>query len=255
VVSLSERRGVFPLKDVLNCKFNGIKVIDAPSFYEERTGKLLIEDITPSWLIFSDGFRKTAMKCFCKRILDIFMASIGLMLTLPLFPVIALVIKIDSPGPIFFRQLRVGEKEKNFILYKFRTMKQNAESGTGPVWAQKNDSRITRVGKFLRRTRLDEIPQLYNILVGDMSFIGPRPERPEFVEELKKKIPFYAERHSYGDFCHCGLSAILLQERFPTSRNDTLEIHHRGHREKNFRFFKSSVNSVVASSQKELQNC
>jgi sugar transferase (PEP-CTERM system associated) len=220
VVSLSERRGVFPLKDVLNCKFNGIKVIDAPSFYEERTGKLLIEDITPSWLIFSDGFRKTAMKCFCKRILDIFMASIGLMLTLPLFPVIALVIKIDSPGPIFFRQLRVGEKEKNFILYKFRTMKQNAESGTGPVWAQKNDSRITRVGKFLRRTRLDEIPQLYNVLVGDMSFIGPRPERPEFVEELKKIIPYYSERHSVKP----GITGwAQIRYRYGASVEDSLE--------------------------------
>ncbi len=196
VVSLSERRGVFPLKDVLACKFNGIKVIDAPSFYEEMTGKLLIEDITPSWFIFSEGFRKSAMKCFCKKMTDIFIAAIGAILILPLFPIIALAIKIDSSGPIFFRQSRVGEKEKNFILYKFRTMKQNAESGTGPVWAQKNDCRITRVGKFLRKTRLDEIPQLYNVLVGDMSFIGPRPERPEFVEELKNIIPYYSERHS-----------------------------------------------------------
>lgn len=195
VVSLSERRGVFPLKDVLGCKFSGINVIDAPSFYEEMTGKLLLEDITPSWFIFSDGFRITFFKRFCKMIIDIFIASIGLILTLPLFSMIALAIKIDSSGPIFFRQFRVGKDENNFILYKFRTMHQDAESKTGAVWAQKNDPRITRVGRILRKTRLDEIPQIYNVLKGDMSIVGPRPERPEFVEDLLKIIPYYSERH------------------------------------------------------------
>ncbi len=196
VVSLSERRGVFPLKEVLKCKFSGIEVVDAFSFYEEMTGKILIEEITPSWLIFSDGFRITRLKRFFKRILDICIASFGLLIFIPFIPLIALLIKIDSSGPVFFGQLRTGEKERNFVLYKFRTMRNDAENGTGAVWAEENDPRITRIGRFLRKIRLDEIPQFYNVLKGDMSLVGPRPERPEFVEELKKIIPYYSERHS-----------------------------------------------------------
>jgi sugar transferase (PEP-CTERM system associated) len=195
VVSLSEQRGVFPLQDVLNCKFSGIEIIDAPSFYEELTGKLLIENMTPSSLIFCQGFKlNSSMKRF-KRTFDLFFSIIGFILALPFVPLIALMIKIDSPGPVFLKQVRVGEREKQFILYKFRTMFQDAENGTGAVWAQKNDHRVTRVGRFLRKTRLDEIPQLYNVLRGDMSFIGPRPERPEFIEKLKEIIPYYSERH------------------------------------------------------------
>lgn len=220
VVSLSERRGVFPSQDMLKCKFSGIDVVEAPSFYEEITGKLLIEDITPSWFIFSDGFRITPFKCLCKRILDIFAASIGLILTLPLFPIIALILKIDSSGPVFFKQIRVGEREKNFILYKFRTMYHDAENKTGPVWAQNNDRRITKVGKFLRKTRLDEIPQLYNVLIGDMSFIGPRPERPEFIEELKKVIPYYSERH----YVKPGITGwAQIRYRYGASMEDAIE--------------------------------
>ncbi len=195
VISLSERRGVFPLKDVLNCKFSGIEVIDAPSFYEEVTGKLLIENITPSWFIFSDGFKLSHSMKITKRIVDIILSLIGLMISLPLFPIIAFAIRANSKGQVFFKQVRVGESEKNFVLYKFRTMRQDAESKTGAVWAQKNDPRVTMVGRFLRKTRIDEIPQLFNVLKGDMSFIGPRPERPEFVEELKSIIPYYSERH------------------------------------------------------------
>lgn len=195
VISLSERRGTLPLKDILNCKLSGIDVMDAPSFYEELTGKLLIENITPSWFIFSEGFRITPLKKNLKRIFDIIFASIGLIISLPLIPLISLLIRLDSPGQIFFRQVRVGEREKKFVLYKFRTMRQDAEEGTGAVWAQENDPRITRIGRFLRKSRLDEIPQLFNVLKGDMSFIGPRPERPEFVEKLKEIIPYYSERH------------------------------------------------------------
>ena len=196
VISLSERRGVFPLQDLLACKLSGIEVVDAPSFYEEITGKLLIEDITPSCLIFSDGFRKTYFKRIFKQIFDIFFAVIGLLIIMPLLPFIALLIKISSRGPVFFQQVRTGEGGKEFILYKFRTMHQNAESRTGAVWAQKNDPRITRVGKFLRKSRIDEIPQLFNVLKGEMSFIGPRPERPEFIKKLETIIPYYSERHS-----------------------------------------------------------
>ncbi len=196
VVSLSERRGSFPLRDVLDCKLGGIEVVDAPSFYEQATGKLLIENITPSWFIFSDGFRITTVKLLCKRALDLVFVAMVLIPALPLIPLIALFIKLDSKGPVFFKQVRVGRHGDNFTLYKFRTMRNDAEDGTGAVWSQKNDPRITRLGKFLRISRLDEIPQLYNVLMGEMSLVGPRPERPEFVEKLKEVIPYYGERHT-----------------------------------------------------------
>lgn len=195
VVSLSERRGTFPLQDVLTCKLSGVEVVDAPSFYEQVTGKLLIENITPSWFIFSHGFRVTALRRFAKRMIDLLGAIVLLLLFLPFFPIVVLFIKLDSKGPILFCQERVGEKERKFALYKFRTMWVDAEKYTGAVWATEHDPRVTRVGEFLRRSRIDEIPQLFNILTGDMSLVGPRPERPEFVVKLKEAIPFYSERH------------------------------------------------------------
>jgi len=195
VVALSERRGVFPLRDVLTCKLNSMQILDAPSFYELVQGKLMLESITPSWFIFSSGFSRTNLFSLCKRSIDIVLSCLGLLLTLPFFPFIALAIKLDSPGPIFFRQERVGNKEKQFILYKFRTMGQDAEKASGAVWAVKNDPRVTRLGRFFRQSRIDEIPQLINVLKGEMSFIGPRPERQEFVEKLKLVIPYYSKRH------------------------------------------------------------
>ncbi|MBT1070900.1 TIGR03013 family PEP-CTERM/XrtA system glycosyltransferase [Geobacter chapellei] len=195
VVALSERRGIFPLRDVLRCKLNGIEIMDAPSFYERVTGSLMLEQITPSWIIFSSGFRRTSLLALFKRLSDIVLSIIGLLLTASFLPFIALAIKLDSRGPLFFSQVRVGNREKLFRLYKFRTMGQDAEKASGAVWAEKNDPRVTRVGAFLRDTRIDEIPQLFNVLKGDMSFIGPRPERPEFVENLKKLIPYYSKRH------------------------------------------------------------
>ena len=195
VVSLSERRGVFPFQEVMACKLAGIDVMDAPSFYEHVTGKLFLEGINPSWIIFSDGFSVSKVRKFFKRGVDLFSATLGVILTAPFLPLFALAIKLDSAGPVFYRQERVGEMEKNFFLYKLRTMKADAESATGAVWAQKNDSRVTRLGAFLRKCRIDELPQFYNILRGDMSMVGPRPERPEFVEKLKEKIPYYSERH------------------------------------------------------------
>jgi sugar transferase (PEP-CTERM system associated) len=220
VVALSERRGVFPLRDVLRCKLYGIEVLDAPSFYELVYGKLMLEHITPSWIIFSSGFRRPIYFNICKRYFDIVMSLAGLFLTLPFFPIIALAIKLDSPGPVFFRQIRVGNKEKLFNLYKFRTMRQDAEKKSGAIWAAKNDPRVTRIGSFFRNSRIDEIPQLYNVLRGDMSFIGPRPERPEFVEKLKQVIPYYSKRH----FIKPGLTG-WAQVRYPygSSVEDAIE--------------------------------
>jgi len=195
VVSLTERRGVLPVRDILACKMSGIEVVDAPSFYEELTGKLLLEDLRPSWLIFNEGFRITPVVRLYKRCFDVGIAMLALFIILPLMPIVALMIKLDSKGPVFFKQERLGEREQPFTLIKFRTMREDAESETGPVWAQKNDLRITRIGRILRKTRLDEFPQLINVLKGDMSFIGPRPERREFIDKLKEVIPFYSERH------------------------------------------------------------
>ena len=195
VVALSERRGVFPLRDVLTCKLNGIEIMDAPSFYEIAQSKLMLESITPGWFIFSDGFHRTTILSALKRAIDIALSCIGLLITLPFFPLIAVAIKLDSPGPVFFKQERTGNWEKRFMLIKFRTMSQDAEKGTGAVWAEKNDPRITKLGRFFRGSRVDEIPQLINVLLGSMSFVGPRPERPEFVEKLKAVIPYYSQRH------------------------------------------------------------
>jgi sugar transferase (PEP-CTERM system associated) len=210
VVALSERRKIFPLNDVLRCKLNGIQVMEAPSLYELVLDKLMLESITPSWFIFSGGFRRTTKFSICKRAIDVVLSCIGLLITLPFFPLIALAIKLDSPGPVFFRQERFGDREQRFNLYKFRTMRQDAEKGTGAVWAEKNDPRVTRLGQFFRGSRIDEIPQLINVLKGEMSFVGPRPERPEFVEKLKQVIPYYSKRH----FIKPGLTG-WAQVRYP----------------------------------------
>ncbi len=195
VVSLSERRGTLPVREILNCKLQGIDIIDGPSFYEQLTGKLLIENMNPSHLIFSEGFRITATRRCVKRMFDVVLAVIGIVLSLPVIIIVPVLIKLDSRGPVLFRQERIGENEKVFMVYKFRTMIDNAEKHTGPVWSRSGDGRITRVGRVLRKLRLDEIPQLFNVICGNMSFIGPRPERPFFVESLKKQIPYYSERH------------------------------------------------------------
>lgn len=195
IVSLTERRGVMPVKDILACKLSGLEVVDAVSFYEQMTGKLLIENIQPSWFIFSNGFRVTNLMRFQKRMFDLIFSSIGILCAAPIFPVVALMVKLDSPGPVFFKQIRIGAGEKEFQVLKFRTMRLDAEEATGAVWAQQDDPRVTRVGNFLRKSRLDEIPQLINVLTGDMSFVGPRPERPEFVKTLTDIIPYYSKRH------------------------------------------------------------
>ena len=196
VISLSERRGVFPVREILRCKLKGIEIVDAVTFYEDVTGKLMVENINPSWFIFSGGFKLNHFMRGMKRVLDVILSLTGIVLFLPLAPFIALMIKSDSPGPVFFKQTRVGAGEKTFHLYKFRTMGADAEKNTGAVWATEDDPRVTRVGRFLRKSRLDEVPQLFNVLRGDMSFVGPRPERPEFVQKLNERVPYYGTRHS-----------------------------------------------------------
>lgn len=195
LISLAERRGVFPLQEMLNCKLSGIEVLDAPTLYERLTGKLLIENITPSWFIFCHGFQLSKLIMAAKRFMDIVCSLTGILVALPFVPFIAILIAIDSPGPVLFRQVRVGKGDKHFVLYKFRTMRQDAEQKTGAVWASTNDKRVTKVGTFLRKSRIDELPQLINVLSGEMSLVGPRPERPEFVQKLKEVIPYYSERH------------------------------------------------------------
>ncbi len=195
ILSFPERRGAMPATDIMRCRMQGIRVMDAPSFYERVTRKLHIESITPSWFIFSSGFCLSRPRRAARRLFDLVFAALGLALALPLFPFAALLIKYDSPGPIFFRQVRIGLGGRPFMLVKLRTMRADAEKDTGAVWAATHDPRVTGVGRFLRRTRLDEIPQLINVIRGEMGLIGPRPERPEFTRELERQIPFYSERH------------------------------------------------------------
>jgi exopolysaccharide biosynthesis polyprenyl glycosylphosphotransferase len=154
-----------------------------------------VENLRPSWLIFSEGFRKSAFQRATKRLLDVSVSTVGLILAMPILVTVSLLVKITSRGPVFYAQERVGLDGQRFKVLKLRSMRVDAEAATGPVWAQHNDARVTPIGGLLRRTRLDELPQLWNVLVGDMSMVGPRPERPEFVVELTRQIPFYGQRH------------------------------------------------------------
>lgn len=194
IVALPDQRGKLPMEALLQCKLQGVKVLYGISFYEWMTGKIAVEELKPSWLIFSDGFHREQGILFAKRCLDLSLAFLGLLLTLPLFLLTAWLIKLDSPGSIFYKQVRIGEKGKVFTLLKFRSMRSDAEETTGPIWAKEHDVRVTRVGRFLRKMRIDELPQLWNVLKGEMSFVGPRPERPSFVKELEKTIPYYSLR-------------------------------------------------------------
>jgi sugar transferase (PEP-CTERM system associated) len=160
------------------------------------SGRILLENLKPSWLIFSDGFRKSWVTRVIKRLTGIAISVVGLVVTAPVMLVVAALIRLESPGPIFFKQERVGQDGKVFTLFKFRSMRTDAEKDGHPVWAGENDPRVTRVGALIRKTRVDEIPQLWNVLKGDMAIVGPRPERPYFVEKLRHVIPYYDQRHT-----------------------------------------------------------
>jgi sugar transferase (PEP-CTERM system associated) len=196
VVGLTDRRGRLPISELLQAKLSGVRVEDATTMYERLTGKILIDDLKPSWLIFSDGFVISRWTRFWKRAIDLVLAAAGFVMAAPLTLLTALAVYLDSDGPILYCQERVGEKGRTFIVYKFRSMRLDAEQAGRPQWATEKDDRITRVGRFIRITRLDELPQLWNVLRGDMSFVGPRPERQFFVEQLAKEIPFYQQRHA-----------------------------------------------------------
>jgi sugar transferase (PEP-CTERM system associated) len=195
VVSLSDARGKLPMDKLLEMKLDGVSFDHLASVYEEYTGKIAVENLRPSWLIFSAGFRKSAWLAAAKRVLDLVAASIGIVVAAPVMLLVAAAIRLTSVGPVFYHQERVGRHGRLFTVHKFRSMRVDAEATTGAVWASTDDPRITPLGRVLRRTRLDELPQLWNVLKGDMSFVGPRPERPEFVHQLTQAIPFYGQRH------------------------------------------------------------
>jgi len=195
IVAMPDRRGTLPVEELLDLRLEGVKVEEATSWLERISGKIEVEQLYPSWLIFAEGFRFSTSFRLVRRALNFSFALAGLVISLPLLPFIVLAVKLDSAGPVLYRQQRVGRRGGIFYCYKFRTMRQDAEADSGATWALDDDPRITRVGRFLRASRLDEIPQLWCVLKGDMHFVGPRPERPEFVEWLSKEIPYYGVRH------------------------------------------------------------
>ncbi len=195
VVALEDRREGLPTEQLLQCRLAGVSVVEQEALYEQITGKIAVQALRPSYLIFNEGFSRQAFNELAKRTLDLACSLVVLLLTWPLMLATAVAVRFDSPGPILFAQERVGRDGKAFTLFKFRSMRADAEKLSGPVWATQDDPRITRSGKFIRRTRLDELPQLFNVIAGHMSMIGPRPERPHFVDDLAKKIPYYRQRH------------------------------------------------------------
>ncbi len=196
VVELEDRRGKLPVDELLQFKTQGIEIEDATSFYERVSGKIALENLKPSWMIFNPGFHWSRRRLFQKQAFAVGASLLFLLLFLPFFLLIMLCIKLDSRGPVFHKQQRVGKNGRTFTMRKFRSMKKDAETSTGAVWAEEHDPRVTRVGRILRKFRLDEIPQLFNVISGEMTLVGPRPERPEFVSHLQVDIPYYALRHT-----------------------------------------------------------
>jgi len=196
IVALENRRGVLPTRELVTLRVQGVRVDDASSVLSALTGRIPLHAVKPSWFVFSDGFHRSKWNELLKRTLDLAAGIVGLLLSLPIMTLVAVAILLDSKGPVIYRQTRVGRMDRCFDVMKFRSMRVDAEKKNGAQWATKNDARVTRVGGFLRKYRLDELPQFLNVIRGDMSFVGPRPERPCFVEELRKQIPYYDERHS-----------------------------------------------------------
>lgn len=197
VVAVENRRGGgLPIQDLLECKMNGIRITDTATFFEREACQIRVDSVQPSWFVFGGGFDQSFFRTFCKRIFDLVASIILAVVTLPITLFTALWIFLEDRGPIFYKQERVGKDGKTYNVLKFRSMRINAESGGAPQWASKNDPRVTRIGSIIRKLRIDEIPQIFNVLKGEMSFVGPRPERPFFVDQLCEQIPYYDVRHS-----------------------------------------------------------
>ncbi|WLI88930.1 TIGR03013 family PEP-CTERM/XrtA system glycosyltransferase [Massilia sp. R2A-15] len=196
VVSVQNRRGGFPIKELLECKLQGITVTDAATFFERETNQIRVDSLQPSWLVFGGGFDQSYFRAFMKRGFDLVCSSLILVLTFPIILVTAALIWLEDRAPIFYSQERVGQDGKTFKVHKFRSMRNDAEKAGKPQWAAQNDPRVTRIGGFIRKVRIDELPQILNVFKGEMSFVGPRPERPFFVDQLVEVVPYYNVRHS-----------------------------------------------------------
>jgi sugar transferase (PEP-CTERM system associated) len=194
IVAMEDRRESMPVRELLDLRLCGVVIENSSTLLERLSGKLLLDGLNPSTLIFAEGFRMSTLHQLFRRLLSLAVSFLALAICLPFLPLIILAVRLSSPGPIFFKQTRVGQRGRSFTAYKFRTMRQDAEA-QGAVWATKNDPRVTSIGRLMRKTRIDEIPQLWNVLRGEMAFVGPRPERPEFVRWLSQEIPFYDLRH------------------------------------------------------------
>ncbi len=194
IIAMQDHRDALPTEDLLVLRFQGVVLEESGAFLERLYGKIPLSGLRPSDFLYVEGFRVRPSQQFTRRVVSTIAAAIGLLLFAPFFPLVVLLVRLSSPGPIFFHQVRVGEGGKNFNVYKFRTMRTDAET-KGAQWASKNDPRVTKLGGFMRKTRLDEVPQLWNVLRGEMGFVGPRPERPEFVPWLAEQLPFYNLRH------------------------------------------------------------
>jgi sugar transferase (PEP-CTERM system associated) len=221
VVALTDRRGgAMPMRELLDCKLRGVRVSDVATYFEQNLGQIRIESASAGWLIFGEGFNQGFLRTLVKRVFDIVSALILLVLTLPLMLVTALLVKLESPGPVFYSQERVGLNGRIFKVVKFRSMRNDAEKDGVPRWATAGDSRVTRIGRILRKVRIDELPQLFCVLKGDMSMVGPRPERPYFVDQLVQDIPFYAVRHSVKP----GVTGwAQVSYHYGASKEDTVE--------------------------------
>jgi sugar transferase (PEP-CTERM system associated) len=221
IVAVDDRReGNFPIQQLLQCKLNGIKVTDASSFFEREAFQIRVDTLQPSWLIYGSGFDQSFWRAFVKRIVDLFSSIFILLVTLPIMLITAICIYIEDRSPIFYKQERVGRNGRTFMVLKFRSMRNDAEKGIDPRWASSNDPRITRVGSIIRKLRIDELPQIFNVCMGDMSFVGPRPERPFFVQQLNEQIPFYNVRHSIKPGI-TGLAQVRYQ--YGSSVEDSLQ--------------------------------
>ncbi|MHB1186281.1 TIGR03013 family XrtA/PEP-CTERM system glycosyltransferase [Thiobacillus sp.] len=221
VLAVRDRRsGGLPVQDLLECKLRGIRILELSTFFERENGHLQLDSMNASWMILAEGFHQGIVRDTVKRLFDLLVSAAMLMVSLPIMALAALLIKLESPGPVLYRQERVGQGGRNFTILKFRSMCVDAEKDGKPRWAGQNDSRVTLTGRAIRRTRIDELPQIFNVFFGDMSFVGPRPERPYFVQDLTQKIPYYGVRHTVKP----GITG-WAQVRYPYGANDEDAMH------------------------------